>query len=214
VASSRSILTSAMESLKGFFQDPYLGALLVEGGVDYDPAYSQQVATEIAQSGATVAVPTSAVGTGKIYTITPIGAKFYADYGTTGVFELYRQEPSVIEGRKDIPRYRMALYENAETVTDRTGNFRPNLSLQNYGIDISVVRGYHGDHADEAELVLLDLCDAVKEWVKIVEIGTITDLNILTFNYINSSGITRNEIYVTRTLNFSALRDLTQTQIQ
>lgn len=203
-----------MSTFEGFMKDPYLGALLVEGGIDYDVEGSQALAVNMALTGALFGATGSAINTGKIYGITPIGAKFYNDYGTTGIFELYRQEPSIIEGRKDIPRYRVALYENAETVTDRTGNYRPNLSEQAYGIDISVVRGYHGDHADEAELVLLDICDAVKEWVKIVSVGTITNANILTFNYLNSSGLTRNEIYVTRTLNFSAIRDLTQTQIQ
>jgi hypothetical protein len=214
VASSRIILTNVLDSFKTFMQDPYLGALLVAGGTDVAPEHSQAIALQMAQSQAIAGLSFSASSTGIFYGITPVGAKFYADYGQNGIFELYRQEPSVIEGRKDIPRYRVALYENAESVTDRTGNQRANLSLQAYGIDISVVRGYHGDHADQSELVLLDLCDAVKEWAKIVQVGTLTNLNILNFNYLTSTGITRNEIYVTRTLNFSALRDLTQTQIQ
>lgn len=148
------------------------------------------------------------------YLTNPNTSPYDMNYRNTGIFEGYRQEPSTLEQRKDIPRYRIAFYEINEDVTDRTGNFRPNLSQQVYGVDVSVVRGYHGDHAQQVEFVLLDLCDAIKEWVKTVEVGTLTNGNILTFNYLNSSGITRNELYVTRTLNFSALRDLTKNQTQ
>ena len=124
------------------------------------------------------------------------------------VYERYRVPPINLEGRNDIPRARVALYEVSEQVTTRTGPSYANLSNQRYGIDISVVRAYAKDDASRGELPLMDLRDAIVDWANLIDAGAVTDCKIFTFGYDGNSGITRNDRYVTVTLIFTALRDL------
>lgn len=126
----------------------------------------------------------------------------------TIMFERYRVNPIELEPRTDIKRARVALYESSETVTVQTGPQYANLSLQRYGMDISVVRGYMRDDASRGELPLLDIRDSIVDWANAIEAGALTSNKIYTFAYNGNSGITRNDKYVTMTLNFSAIRDV------
>lgn len=124
------------------------------------------------------------------------------------VFELYRQEPTDIEPRQNIPFARIAIYEDGETVAEQTGNYRPNNSIQTYNIDISVVRSYVNDDASQGELPLVDLKDRVIQWSKTLQAGDITGNFIYSFGYVSSSRIDRFDRYVHQTLRFNSIRDL------
>lgn len=123
-------------------------------------------------------------------------------------FERYRVNPIELEGRNDIKKARISLYESSETVTVKTGPEYANLSLQRYGMDVSVVRAYMRDDASRGELPLLDLRDAIVDWANILDAGALTGNRIYTFSYNGNAGITRNDKYVTMTLAFSAIRDV------
>jgi hypothetical protein len=132
----------------------------------------------------------------------------------TIVFERYRVNPIELEPRSDIQRARIALYESSENVTVKTGPEYANLSLQRYGMDISVIRAYMRDDASRGELPLLDLRDAVVDWANSIDAGALTSNRIYTFSYNGNAGITRNDKYVTMTLSFSAIRELYESQVQ
>jgi len=132
----------------------------------------------------------------------------------TIVYERYRVNPIELEPRSDIQRARVALYESSESVTVKTGPEYANLSLQRYGMDISVVRAYTRDDASRGELPLLDLRDAVVDWANSIDAGALTGNRIYTFSYNGNAGITRNDKYVTMTLSFSAIRELYESQVQ
>jgi hypothetical protein len=100
------------------------------------------------------------------------------------------------------------LYEISEQVTTRTGPSYANLSNQRYGLDVSVVRAYAKDDASRGELPLMDLRDAIVDWANLIDAGLLTSNKIYTFGYDGNSGITRNDRYVTMTMVFTALRDL------
>ena len=129
------------------------------------------------------------------------------------LFEQYGQLISEIELRKDIIYARVALYEIEEMVTQSVDADRANLSVTQYGIDISVVRAYSKDNHTRGESILLDLKDKIIEWSKIVDVATITQSHIMTFGYKNSSTIIRNDRFVTRTLRFHSIRDLHKPQL-
>jgi len=129
------------------------------------------------------------------------------------IFENYRVEPSELEERQDIPKARIALYEDSETTLERTNVVKPSMTLQNYLIDVSVVRAYRGDKANRGEFVILDLCDAIKEWVKQVNVSILTDMMVYSIDYSNASRNLRNNKYVTKTLTFVGKRDLYFNQI-
>lgn len=132
----------------------------------------------------------------------------------TIVYERYRVNPIELEPRSDIQRARVALYESSESVTVKTGPEYANLSLQRYGMDISVVRAYTRDDASRGELPLLDLRDAIVDWANSIDAGALTGNRIYTFSYNGNAGITRNDKYVTMTLSFSAIRELYESQVQ
>lgn len=124
------------------------------------------------------------------------------------IYELYREEPTDIEPRQNIPFARIALYEDGENVAEQVANFRPNNSVQSYGIDICVVRSYENDDASRGELPLLDLKDKVIEWSKTAQPGTLTNNFIYSFGYVFSTRIDRFKRYVHQTLRFNSVRDL------
>lgn len=128
------------------------------------------------------------------------------------LLERYRVQPIELEPRNDIKRARIALYEISESVTVKTDPGYSNLSTQRYGLDISVIRAYTRDDASRGELPLLDLRDQVIDWANTVDAGLLTGTAIYTFSYDGSTGITRNDRYVTMTLQFSALRNLYDSQ--
>ena len=128
------------------------------------------------------------------------------------LYERYRIPPSEIEGRQDIKKARIALYELDERVNTRVDASRANLSDQRYGMDISVPRAYAKSDASRGELPLLDVRDKILDWAAQVDAGSITNSGIFTFGYESSGGITRETKYVTATLVFSALRDLQPSQ--
>jgi hypothetical protein len=148
------------------------------------------------------------------HTITTILAdiKEYVDDQTV-LFEPYRANPGDMEaGRQDIRRGRVGLYEQTEAVTDRVDPRYANLSTVSYGIDISVRRAYINDDASRGELPLLDLKDKIIDWAGQVDAGLVTDTRIYTFGYDGSGTIVRNDIFVSMTLNFTAIKDLSTTQ--
>jgi hypothetical protein len=131
----------------------------------------------------------------------------------TILFEPYRANPGDLEaGRQDIRRARVGLYEQTESVTDRVDPRYANLSSVSYGIDISLRRAYINDDASRGELPLLDIKDMIIDWAGQVDAGLETDTRIYTFGYDGSGTISRNDIFVTITLNFTAIKDLTNTQ--
>ena len=131
---------------------------------------------------------------------------------TTVIYERYRVNPVEMESRNDIPRGRIALYEQSELVTTKVDAEKPNLSRQRYGLDISILRAYFLDDASQGELPLGDLRDSVVDWLRTVNASEVATQRIFTISYEGATGITRNKRYVTMTLNLSALRDLSTTQ--
>jgi hypothetical protein len=124
------------------------------------------------------------------------------------IFENYRVEPSELEERQDIPKARIALYEDSETTLERTNVVKPSMTLQNYLIDVSVVRAYRGDKANRGEFVILDLCDAIKEWVKQINISELTYTAVYSIDYTSASRNLRNDKYVTKTITLVGKRDM------
>ena len=124
------------------------------------------------------------------------------------VVESFGLNTADIETRPDIPVARVAIYEGQEAVAEQTGRGRPSFSLQNYTVDISVVRAYWGDKADEAEDFMVDQADNVKEWVKGVDVATLTNSAIYNLAYISATSPIRNNRYTTKTLVLQAKRDL------
>ena len=124
------------------------------------------------------------------------------------VVESFGLNTADIEARQDIPVARVAIYEGQEAVTEQTGRGRPSFSLQNYTVDISVVRAYWGDKADEAEHFMTDQADNVKEWVKDVDVAALTNGAIYNLAYISATSPIRNDRFTTKTLILQSKRDL------
>jgi hypothetical protein len=122
-------------------------------------------------------------------------------------YELYRQNLQDIESRSDIRDARIAIYEQAEDVTTKVGDYRANLARATYGIDISVIKGYINNNAEDAELRLLDLKDKIMDWAQTVQPAILTDEYVHYFSYQQQTGIQRNPKFVTATLIFVAQRD-------
>lgn len=122
-------------------------------------------------------------------------------------FERYRQNLQDIEQRGDIRDARIALYEVTEQPLSRTDVYRNDLMQTTYGIDISVVKAYMNDNAQDAELRLLDLKDMIVDWVNQVNIAELTNSYLYYFAYNTQNGITRNTKFVTCSLSFLAQRD-------
>jgi len=124
------------------------------------------------------------------------------------IYENFRVEPSQLEERPDIPKARIALYEDSESALERNNAMKSSMTLQTYLIDVSVVRAYRGDKANRGEFVILDLCDGIKEWAKGVNISLLTNASIYSLDYSSGSRNLRNEKYVTKTLTFIGKRDM------
>lgn len=130
----------------------------------------------------------------------------------TVLYENYRQDVNELDTRKDIVYARISVYELPENVTSIVDQGYGADSEQSYGIDITVVRGYSGDDATRGEFHVNALKDKIVEWSKSIDASAITDGYIYTFGYRASAEYIRNNRTVTRTLTFSALRDLLKNQ--
>jgi hypothetical protein len=128
------------------------------------------------------------------------------------LFERYAIPFVELEDRPDIRFARMAIYEDAETTTETVDGGRAHLSEQLYGLDISVIRAYSKDNADRGELPLMTLKDKVVEWAKAVNVQILSNNYIYTLTYSGGSPIFRNDKFVSRTLTFTAKRDLYKSQ--
>lgn len=122
-------------------------------------------------------------------------------------YELYRQPLQDLESRADIRDARIAIYEQAETVSTKVGDYRANLAQATYSIDISVIKGYMNNNAEDAELRLLDLKDKIMDWAATVQPAILSDEYVHYFSYQQQTGIQRNPKFVTATLIFVAQRD-------
>jgi hypothetical protein len=138
-------------------------------------------------------------------------AEYIGDTSIT--YDLYRIIPQDLESQSSVKGdRRIALYEEADRVIERTGPYKASLSEVRYAIDISVARGYMREDASSGELPLADLRDWVLDWVRNVDAGAVTDCDLYYFGYDGATDITRLDIYVTQTLRFVAQRDLISTQ--
>lgn len=127
-------------------------------------------------------------------------------------FERYHMPFEDIE-REKIRFARIALYEMTDDVTDQVNDHRANLSLVQFGIDISVIRAYSRDNDTRGEEPILNIRDNIVEWSKTVDAPTLTDNFILAFGYQNSANIIRLDKFVSRTMTFQAVKDLQKNQI-
>lgn len=140
-------------------------------------------------------------------------AEYIGDTGIT--FDLYRIQPQDLESQSSVKGHRrVALYEENDTVIEKTGAYKASLSNVRYSIDISVARAYQREDASSGELPLSDLRDWIMDWARNVDAGAVTSCGIYYFGYEGSTSITRLDVYVTQTLRFIAQRDLISTQKQ
>lgn len=129
------------------------------------------------------------------------------------LFELYQQPYEEIEVRKDIRKARIAIYELPETTDIFVDAGRANLSTQQYGIDINVIRAYAKDNSSRGELLLYDYRDKILDWARdTLNVSSITNAYLYTFRYTSSGAIIRNNRFVSRTLFFDAQRDIYKQQ--
>lgn len=140
-------------------------------------------------------------------------AEYIADTGIT--YDLYRINPQDLESQSAVKGHRrIALYEETDTVIEKTGAYKASLTDVRYSIDISVARAYQREDASSGELPLSDLRDWVMDWARNIDAGAVTNCGIYYFGYEGATSITRLDIYVTQTLRFVAQRDLISTQKQ
>jgi len=119
-----------------------------------------------------------------------------------------------LETDKRIQFARVALYEQPEVVDLFVDDHRANLSDQAYHIDLSVVRAYTKDDHTRGEFPLMMLKDAIVDWSKQVDASQLTNGYIYTFGYTGTDIMERNERLVSRSLIFTARRDLYKPQIK
>jgi hypothetical protein len=136
--------------------------------------------------------------------------KYISEYEV--VYEAYKELPEDLEPRQDIQKIRIALYNDSETEVTKVGAEKPADSRQQYGIDISVVRGYRGEGAYNHELVALDVKDDIIEWIKNLDAFESSNGSISSFGYDSATGFLRRKRFVTMTLNCSGQKDLIVTQ--
>ncbi len=127
-------------------------------------------------------------------------------------YEVYRQNVQDIESRADIRDARIAIYEITESPQTRVDQYRNDLMQAGYGIDISVIKAYMNNNAQDAELRLLDLKDKIIDWINQLNIATLTNSYLYYFSYNAQTGITRNTKFVTMTLSIIAQRDYSKIQ--
>lgn len=117
-----------------------------------------------------------------------------------------------LEIRGDIRYARIAIYEQPETTTSSVDADVAVNSNQRYGMDISVVRAYKQNDSSRGEFPLGDVRDRIIDWARTFDAALATDAYIYTFGYKGNTALVRESKYVSRTLNFSAIRDLHKPQ--
>ena len=128
------------------------------------------------------------------------------------LFERYQLSPTEIESRNDIPKVRLAMYEQSDTSTDFVNAFKPSETLVTYNIDISVLRAYREDDAEFAELEMLDIRDALIDFGYNFSPAGLTDCSLFTFSYTGTGNYVRLQKFVTLTMNFDARKNLLESQ--
>ena len=129
------------------------------------------------------------------------------------LFERYHVPFQELETRKDIRFARVALYEMTEDVTTQVDDKRANMSLVQFGLDISVVRAYRKDNDSRGEEPLLNIRDNVIEWSKQVSVPELSDNILLAMGYSLSTNIIRNDKFVNRSILFEAIKDVQKRQV-
>jgi hypothetical protein len=124
------------------------------------------------------------------------------------MYEKYRELPEDLENRKITVNARIAMYMDSETEIVKYQAEKPADSRQQVNIDLSVIRGYRNENADNSELRALDLKDQIIDWVKQLDAYAISNGAIHSLGYDSSSGFTRKKQYITLTMTFSGQRDL------
>lgn len=132
----------------------------------------------------------------------------------TILYENYRQDVNDLDSRKDIVFARVSVYELPENVTEVIDQGIAATSEQSYGIDITVVRGYIRDDSSRGEFPVNAIKDKIVEWSKQVDASAVTNGYIYTFGFRSTSEYIRDNRTVTRTLTFSAIRDLLKNQTE
>lgn len=208
---SRDIVDSLLNDLRIEYSDREARAVrdLTRRAPNYDEAVLDTVSSVFAPiyEDYSIVLSMAAWDTGTLYNMV-----FTEPNDKMVVYEKYRVDAIELEGRSDIPKARITLYEDSEEVSTKQNVHKPNVSQQKYDIDVSVVRAYSGDKANRGELILLDYCDKVKEWLKTVDASNVSNAYILSLSYGGSTRPIRNPKYVTRTINCSAYRDIYLTQ--
>lgn len=128
-------------------------------------------------------------------------------------YERYHVPFEELETRKDIRFARVALYEMVDEVTTKVDDKRANMSLVQFGLDISVVRAYRKDNDTRGEEPLLNIRDNIIEWAKQVSVPELSDNILLAMGYSLSTNIIRNDKFVSRSLLFEATKDLHKDQL-
>jgi hypothetical protein len=128
------------------------------------------------------------------------------------LFERYAVPFTELEDRKDIRFARIAFYEDAETTTETVNDKRAHLSSQIYGLDISVIRAYMKDNATRGEIPLMNIRDKIVDWARTINVQFVSGNYLYTLTYTGASPIFRNDKFVSRTLTFTAIRDLYKEQ--
>lgn len=128
------------------------------------------------------------------------------------VSELFAVPFFELEERSDIRFARVALSEASEVVTLKVADERPSMSSQTFLIGISVVRAYRRNDASRGELWLMAIKDSIMEWAKVADFASLTGGYLYTFSYQQSENIERNNKFCSRSLIFTAKRDLAKTQ--
>lgn len=128
------------------------------------------------------------------------------------IIEYFREEPNELDGRSDVSRARIAIYEESEAIEEKVGAFKADNSEQSYNMDVSVVRGYTYDKS-EGEMYIAELRDIIVDWIKTIDAYTVTNGGLYAIGYNGSGRTTRTRKYATKTLSLLAKRDLELNQV-
>jgi hypothetical protein len=153
VGNSRYIVESLLEDLRVQYSDRQERAYRdsERQGTDVDETHTRQVIDDTYAyfDNISLLIPCS-MGSAGVLNVLQIPPT--ADM--TMIYEGFRLDTASLELRQDVPRVRIALYEQSETVTTAVGAYKPADSDQNYSIDISVIKAYRNDKARNAEYEL------------------------------------------------------------
>jgi hypothetical protein len=203
MSQSTEIITKMLENLALYILHGTTDATLYDS-VDNIPSFRENE-TELTTGSGVV-----------FFNVSAPGAIFGLDISGPQVwnilFERYAQPFVEVEERQDIRFARISLYEDAENTNETVNDGRAHFSEQTYGLDISVVRAYSKDNETRGECPYLPCAIRLLIGLKIVNTQVLTNSYIYTFTYTGASPIVRDDRYVSRTLTFTARRDLYKPQ--